>query len=316
MIALGGWAVLQLVLGVAAPWLVQRYVVAPAEAARELPYLSHNLDATRAAFRLDTVDQVETPLTDGLGGDATAAAALAGDLSRIPLFDTEQLPGALQVLEGTTATRITDVDLDRYPIEGETRPVFVAPRNASRNDLPEQGWVQEHLVYTHGDGVVTAPADIPDPDGRPDVDALATTLVPDRPELYFGEGLADWYAIVGTKRVEQGGATFAADTGIPMSSLWRRAVLALSEGEIEPLFSAELTAESQLLYRRDVVERLQAMAPFLTFGNDPYPVVLDDRVVWVSTATRHRRRTRTRSTPDSVVYRSPAVTASTTSTAR
>ncbi len=235
VIALGCWAVLQLVLGVAAPWLVQRYVVAPAEAARELPYLSHNLDATRAAFRLDTVDQVETPLADGLGGDATAAAALAGDLSRIPLFDTEQLPGALQVLEGTTATRITDVDLDRYPIEGETRPVFVAPRNASRNDLPEQGWVQQHLVYTHGDGVVTAPADIPDPDGRPDVDALATTLVPERPELYFGEGLAGWYAIVGTKRVEQGGATFAADTGIPMSSLWRRAVLALSEGEIEPL---------------------------------------------------------------------------------
>ena len=66
-----------------------------------------------------------------------------------------------------------------------------------------------------------------------------------------------------------------------MSSLYRRAVLALSEGEIEPLFSAELTSQSQLLYRRDVVERLQALAPFLTFESDPYPVVLDDRVVWV-----------------------------------
>ena len=281
VLALATWAVLQLVLGVLAPWLVQRYVVEPAEADRELPYLSHNLEATRAAFRLDTVDQVETPLSDGLGGDATAAAALAGDLSRIPLFDAEQLPGALQVLEGTTATRITDVDLDRYPIEGETRPVFVAPRNASRNDLPEAGWVQEHLVYTHGDGVVSSPADIPDPDGRPDVDALATTLVPDRPELYFGENLAGWYAIVGTKRVEQGGTSFDADTGIPLSSLWRRAVLGLSVGEIEPLLSAELTSESRLLYRRDVVERLQATAPFLTFGSDPYPVVLADRVVWV-----------------------------------
>ncbi len=280
--ALAVWAVLQLALGIAAPVVVQRYVVAPAEAARELPYLTHNLDATRTAYRLDTIEQVATPLSDGLGGDAAAAAALAGDLSRIPLFDTEQLPGALQVLEGTTATRITDVDLDRYEIEGENRPVFVAPRNASRNDLPEQGWVQQHLVYTHGDGVVTAPADIPDPDGRPDVDALATTLVPERPELYFGENLAGWYAIVGTKRVEQGGAQFDADTGIPLSSWWRRAALALSVGEIEPLFSAELTSDSQLLYRRDVVERLQAAAPFLTFGSDPYPVVLDDRVVWVS----------------------------------
>jgi uncharacterized protein len=282
LIALGGWAAFQLVLGVVAPFVVQRYVVTPAEAARELPYLEHNLAATRTAFRLDSVDQVGTPLSDGLGGDAAAAAALAGDVSRIPLFDTEQLPAAFQVLEGTTATRITDVDLDRYEIEGERRPVFVAPRNASRDDLPEPGWVQEHLVYTHGDGVVTAPADLPDPDGRPDVDALATTLVPERPELYFGEGLADWYAIVGTKRVEQGGAAFDADTGIPMSSLWRRAVLAISAGEIEPLLSAELTSDSQLLYRREVGERLGALAPFLTFGSDPYPVVLADRVVWVT----------------------------------
>jgi uncharacterized membrane protein (UPF0182 family) len=281
LVALAVWAVLQVAIGVLAPLVVQRYVVAPAEAARELPYLTHNLDATRAAFRLDTVDQFVAPVADGLGGDATAAAALAADVARIPLFDTEQLPAALQVLEGTTATRITDVDLDRYEIEEETRAVFVAPRNASRDDLPEQGWVQLHLVYTHGNGVVTAPADRPGSDGRPDVDALATTLAPTRPELYFGEQLADWYAIVGTKRAEQGGATFDADTGIPMSSLWRRAVLSLSTGEIEPLLSAELTPESQLLYRRDVVERLQALAPFLTFGSDPYPVVLEDRVVWV-----------------------------------
>jgi uncharacterized protein len=281
VVALAVWAVLQVALGVVAPLIVQSYVVAPAEAARELPYLTHNLDATRAAFRLDTIEQVETPLTDGLGGDATGAAALAGDLARIPLFDTEQLPGALQVLEGTTATRITDVDLDRYRIEGENRPVFVAPRNASRDDLPENGWVQLHLVYTHGNGVVTVPANTTDPDGRPDVDALAATLVPERPQLYFGEGLAGWYAIVGTKRAEQDGTRFDADTGIPMSSVWRRGVLALSTGEIEPLLSAELTPDSQLLYRRDVAERLRALAPFLTFGSDPYPVVLADRVVWV-----------------------------------
>ncbi len=281
LVAMGVWLVLQLVLGVAAPMLVQRYIVAPAEAARELPYLTHNLEATRDAFRLDAIDQAQAPLDDGLGGDKTASAALAGDLSRVPLFDVAQLPDALQVLAGTTATRITDVDLDRYRIEGENRPVFLAPRNASRGDLPERGWVQLHLVYTHGNGVVTAPANLPDPDGRPDVDALATTLAPERSELYFGENLAGWYAIVGTKRVEQDGAKFDADTGIPLSSLWRRGVLSLSTGEIEPLFSAELTSDSQLLYRRDVVERLQALAPFLTFGNDPYPVILNDRVVWV-----------------------------------
>jgi uncharacterized membrane protein (UPF0182 family) len=127
LIAMSVWLVLQLVLGVAAPMLVQRYLVAPAEAARELPYLTHNLDATRDAFRLDAVDQAEAPMSDGLGGDAAASAALAGDLSRVPLFDVAQLPDALQVLAGTTATRITDVDLDRYRIDGENRPVYLAP---------------------------------------------------------------------------------------------------------------------------------------------------------------------------------------------
>ena len=159
---------------------------------------------------------------------------------------------------------------------------MVAARSASRNDLPEHGWVQEHLVYTHGDGVVAVPADRPDADGRPDVDSLADELsVAEHPELYFGEGLADWYAIVGTDRTEQGGTTFSADTGIEMSSPIERAVLALATGDVEPLLSSELTTDSQLLYRRDVNERLAALAPWATFGSDPYPVITADRVVWV-----------------------------------
>ena len=106
-------------------------------------------------------------------------------------------------------------------------------------------------------------------------------LVPARPELYFGEHLVGWYAVVDTGRTEQGGAAFAADTGIPMGSWWRRAVLAGAVGEIEPLVTSEFTEESQLLYRRDVKERLSALAPFLTFDGDPYPVVTDTGVVWV-----------------------------------
>ena len=282
LIALAVWAVLQLVLGVAAPWLVQRYIVAPAEAARELPYLDPQprRDPRRVPAR---------HRRPGRGRRSpTASAATPPPPLRSPATcpasrcsTPSSSPARCRCSPGTTATRITDVDLDRYQIEGETRPVFVAPRNASRNDLPETGLGAAAPRLHPRRRRRHRPADVPDPDGRPDVDALATTLVPERPELYFGENLAGWYAIVGTKRVEQGGATFDADTGIPLSSLWRRAVLALSTGEIEPLFSAELTSDSQLLYRRDVVERLQALAPFLTFGNDPYPVVLDDRVVWV-----------------------------------
>lgn len=277
---LAGWAGLHLVGVIAIPVLLDRFVVAPAEAARQLPYLEHHLDATRQAFGLDLVDESDRVLHDGVSPDATTVDRDGVALGRVPLFDTTQLPGALQVLQGRTATRITDVDLDRYEIDGEIVPVMVAARSSSRNDLPETGWVQEHLVYTHGIGVLAIPADTPDSDGRPDVAALGS-LQPERPELYFGEGVDGWYSIVGTKRAEQGDATFDADTGIDLSSTFSRLILALREGEIDPLFSAELTDDSQLLYRRGIRERLEALAPFATFGADPYPVITDDSVVWV-----------------------------------
>jgi len=282
VVSVGVWAVLHVALVAAVPALVERFVVEPAEATRQLPYIGHHLAATEAAYRLDAVDTTSIPLVDGVS--APLDAAVQDDLARVPVFEADQLVDALQVLQGETAVRISDVDLDRYEIDGTRRPVMVAARDLDRADLPEQGWVQSHLVYTHGKGVVAVPADQPGADGRPDVDALATTIVPARDELYFGDDLGGWYAIVGTERAEQDGTAFEADTGIEMSSFWRRAVLALAVGDVEPVLTAELTDESQLLYRRDVRDRVRAAAPFLGVDGDPYPVVTADGVVWVMDA--------------------------------
>jgi uncharacterized membrane protein (UPF0182 family) len=201
-------------------------------------------------------------------------------LAKNPLFTADRLSTSLQVLQGTTATRITDVDLDRYVVDGEVRPVLVAARNPSRNDLPEQGWTQRHLVYTHGDGMVLVPADQPDTDGRPAVDTVAAPA-PRNEALYFAEGLTGWYAIVGTSRREQDGTEFAGDGGIALDSFWRRAVVAAAVGEVEPVLSAEIDESARLLYRRDIVERVEAVAPFLTLDRDPYPVAAADSVVWI-----------------------------------
>lgn len=277
--AFAGWAALQVVLIAILPAAVERFVVKPAEAVRELPHIARNLEATRTAYGLDAVEQVTQPFTDGITG--SLAPEVRPTLDTVPLFSEPQLVAPLQVLQGTTGTRITDVDLDRYEIDGRMRPVLITTRNANRADLPERGWVQLHLVYTHGDGVVAVPADAAAPDGRPDVDAFAEALADDRSELYFGEGLSSWYAIVGTRRAELGGTAFAADTGIPLSSLWRRLALALTVGEVEPVVSAELTPDSQLLYRRELRERLGTLAPFLSFDGEAYPVVADGRVVWI-----------------------------------
>ncbi|MGA7271183.1 MAG: UPF0182 family protein [Acidimicrobiia bacterium] len=279
LIAYGVWGVLQLVLIGVVPALVTRLIVTPAEAVHQLPYIAHNLTATKAAYSLNSVEQATETFADGLSQPPDPSQD--SELNKVPVFGESMLVSPLQVLQGTTGTRITDVDLDRYEVDGQMRPVLIAARDANRADLPERGWVQLHLVYTHGDGIVAVPADSTSADGRPDVDALARKLAPQRPELYFGENLAGWYAIVGTRREELGKATFDAGTGIDLSSAWRRLALALTVGEIEPFVSAELGDHPQLLYRRAVKERLGMLAPFLSFDANPYPVVAGGRVTWI-----------------------------------
>jgi uncharacterized membrane protein (UPF0182 family) len=210
-----------------------------------------------------------------------SAGSAKGVPARVPLLDPGPYASTFQVLEGRTAVKITNVDLDRYKIDGELRPVLLAARSSDAGGLPQGGWEQRHLVYTHGDGLAVAPADEVRPDGRPDFESLTGEFEVDHPELYFGEGVKNWYAIVGTERAQQNGATFDADTGIAMNSIWRKGALALTQGELDPLVSDYVTDDSQLLYRRDINERLHTMAPFLKFGSDPYPVVADGRITWV-----------------------------------
>ena len=272
--------VVQLIVVVIAPAMSERFFVAPAEAQRQLWSIDENLQATQTAYEIDDI------ATETLGADESGTATTpldaeqASDVDRVQLFDTAVMTSALQVLSGKTGTRITDVDVDRYEIDGVTAPVFVAARSASRNDIPEQGWVQDHLVYTHGSGLVTVPANSVDPDGRPDVTAHPDAFgASDRP-LYFGESLDNWYALVGTQREQLDGAEFTGE-GIDMGSTLRRLVLALAVGESQPVLTNELTDQTQLLYRRSIRERVGSLAPFLQLDGDPYPVVTDGQVTWV-----------------------------------
>ena len=275
-IALG----VQLIVVVIAPALSERLLVAPAEAQRQLWSIDENLQATRAAYEIDDIT------TEPLGVDDSSVAGgpiddqLLDDVDRVQLFDIPMMTAALQVLSGRTGTRITDVDVDRFDLDGAVEPVFVAARSASRNDVPEQGWVQDHLVYTHGIGVVTVPANRVDADGRPDVTAYPDAFGAAETPLYFGESLDNWYALVGTRREQLGNTEFAG-VGIDMSSRLQQLVLALAVGESQPVLTNELTDETQLLYRRSVRERVGSLAPFLQLDGDPYPVVTDGRVTWV-----------------------------------
>lgn len=254
------------------PIALQRVVVAPAEAEREQPYIALNLAATKQAYALDGMATSTRELDD--------AAPPAEHADRVPLFDTDQLAAAFQILQGSRGTRVRHVDLDRYAREGALAPTAVAARDVALSELPEHGWVQEHLVYTHGDGVVTARAEAAGRGGVIEFVDPGAEFGLAEPQTYFGEGAGGWYVFTGTKRAEAGGAEFSGTTGVRVGSTWRRLVAAVALGDYNVAATSEFTSGTQLLYRRSIAERVGALAPFLTLDSDPYPVITGGRVVW------------------------------------
>lgn len=285
-VAIALWAVVAVLAGNVLPGVVQRFQVEPQRAGKEVKYIRRNQAATGAAYGLDRIDR--QPLDVAAMPSPTAVKSMSGEIDRVPVMDPDLLPETFQKLEGKTAMRIASVDLDRYPIDGTSRPIVIAAREVRRDEIPNgKGWETDHLVYTHGQGAVAAFADKATADGRPEfiLSGEEQTEYPalkvDHSELYHGEGLVDWYAIVNSKKASYDDARFDADTGIEMSSWLRKAAFAIRFGEIDPLITSSVTDSSQLLFRRDIHERVGEIAPFLSIGSDPYLAIIDRRLIYV-----------------------------------
>jgi len=290
VIILASWVIIGLIAGGIYPAFVQRFQVSPAELAKERPYIERNIEATRAALGLDEVSTQEfeyDPIIDQEKLDAEAE-----NLDNARLLDPAVILPTFQNLQFTREYHaFRDVDVDRYMIDDEITPVVVSARELNLNGVAAPNWEKLHMVYTHGYAGTLAPANSVDSVGRPnfqirDIPARVSPGLPEleRPEIYHGEKM-DGYAIVGTRQTETSTddvtTEYEGRSGVGIGSLFRRAAFALRFGEIEPLISSNLTDESRVIFHRDVVERVRALAPFLEIDGDPYPVLLDGRVKYV-----------------------------------
>ncbi|WCO67561.1 UPF0182 family protein [Iamia majanohamensis] len=298
--AVGLWALVAVLAGEAVPSFVQRFRVPPQEAALERPYIENNIEATRFALGLDQIDERPLEVNYDLTGEDLVENAET--VNNIRLWDTAQLQRTFQRFQAVRDFYdVPDVDVDRYviqdgPQEGSVQQVMVASRQIDDANLPSDTWEASRLVYTAGYGVIMAPANAKTSNGQPSLVERDIPIetdegypVVEQPDLYFGEDL-EGYKIVDTTRgelrIEEGGqetteANYDGADGVPLDSAWRQAAYALRFGEIEPLTSGSITADSKLLMRRDVRERVESLAPFLAFDHDPYPVVIDGRIVYV-----------------------------------
>lgn len=291
------WGVVSLSAGVVYPALVQRFRVSPAENEREKPYIDRNIAATRAALQLDKVKPTPFPFDRTL--TAEQLTNNAETIRNIRLWDPDTLQDTYQALQELRSYyQFADVDIDRYVIDGELRSAVLSVRGLNPQDLPGKAtWVNSHLKYTHGFGAVLSSANAVDAQGRPDL--LLRDIPPvGKPPLegngariYFSENLPG-YAIVNSEEPEIDYTTsgpaattrYTGDAGVALSSFRRKVAFALRFADPNIVLSSELTSRSKVVFNRDIADRVRAAAPFLSYDSDPYPVILDGRVLWVQDA--------------------------------
>src|SRR6266436_3360645 len=279
-------------------WYVSSFIVKPNELVREQPYIAHNIALTRQAYGLDRVSQREFPAETDVA--ATDPANNQATLQNIRLWDWRALQDTLrQIQEIRTYYDFPDIDIDRYEIDGVTRQVMLATRELNIEKLPEssRNWINEKLIYTHGYGITMNPVNGFTSEGLPNlilsnmpVQSTVRSLTVTRPEVYFGE-LTNTDVYVKTRQKEfnypQGETnnltSYEGNGGIVLGSFLRRIIIAFDRDDLAKLpFSDDVNKDSRLLMRRNVRDRVSALAPFLTYDPDPYIVLGDDgRLSWV-----------------------------------
>jgi hypothetical protein len=276
------WLVVAIVGGLIYPAVVQALVVNPNQEVREQPYIERNVTATRQALGLTDVD-VRTvnfePLATQEVEDNLAP------LENVRLLNPAQMETRFLVDRGEVAgLTIDDLDVDRYVLDDsdETEEVLIAARELQLSGVTNKSWQGLHLINTRGCGLVLAPTGRVLENQRPDYRTVELA----RPELYFSPTLTG-YAIANSSSVERQCSEphqYEGTQGVEMNSFTRRAAFALAFLDYNVLGSGAINPDSQMLWVRGVNDRLNKIAPFLSYDADPYPVAVDGRAVWVTDA--------------------------------
>ena len=275
--------------------VIERLWVKPDELRIEKPYITANIEMTRAAYKLDNVD-----VKPFAGKGTLTRASLEDDAATMrnirlwdprPLIDTYK-----QLQEIRLYYDFLDVDIDRYRIDGRYTQVMLAPREMNVGLLPEnaQTWVNQHLKFTHGSGLVMSPVNEKDSEGLPvfyikNIPAESSVgFKVENPAIYFGEE-PDNYVVVNSatpefdypKGADNVFSFYKGEGGIPVSGLWRRMLFSYFFKDINLLVTENIVNQSKIMIRRNILTRLSYLAPFLRLDGDPYTVLLNGRLVWI-----------------------------------
>ena len=293
----GGFVAAVFLILVVLPMSVQRFAVLPNELALEEPYLRRDIEFTRKAFGMAAVEVRAYDPRATL--DMAAIDANQDTINNVRLWDWQPLEQTFRQLQQIRSYyTFEDVDVDRYLLGDGARQVLLSARELSR-DLPGKGntWVNRRLQYTHGYGLVMAPAADKTPDGRPvflidDIPPVAPpSLRVTQAAIYYGEEDSG-YRIVNTSVPEfdyPSGAEnvytgYKGHGDVVLDSWFKRLVYAWQQFDINILISDYVRADSRIQLWRQIQTRIAKIAPFLTLDHNPYLVVEGGRLFWIQDA--------------------------------
>lgn len=294
--------VVGLVAGGLYPWIVQRFQVVPNEQASESQYIQRNIVATRAAYGLDDIDTKSYDATT-----STTAGALSGEtqtVSNIRLLDPNVVSDAFaQLQQFRPYYRFENtLSVDRYKIDGVTQDTVIAPRELNPDQNADSSWINQHVVYTHGYGVIAAYGNKVEADGKPKfmqsgITATGVISKDYEPRIYFGLSSPDYSIVGGTSNDEaleldrpqssddsensDAKYTFTGNGGPNIGNLFNRLAYAIKFQSSDILLSDVVRPDSQILYDRNPSDRIKQVAPYLTVDGNPYPAIVDGRVQWI-----------------------------------
>ncbi len=276
--------------------VVQQLVVEPDEISKEKEYLEYTIAYTQDAFGLGDVEIRDFPSEQTL----TKAVIERNDetISNIRVNDARPLKQTFNQIQGIRLYyQFNDIDVDRYTVDGEYRQVFIAPRELNFEKLNDDAktWLNRHIRYTHGYGVVMSPVNAVTSEGQPELmfrnipPVTETDLEVVRPEIYFGE-LSNDYIIIGTSEEEfdypsgsdNVNSRYEGQAGVSISG-FNKLLYAYRMNSMKMLFSSAVQDESRIVFYRNIHERVRRIAPFLTYDKNPYLVLNenDGKLYWI-----------------------------------
>jgi uncharacterized membrane protein (UPF0182 family) len=282
----------------AVPDLIEKFIVKPSPVSTEKSFMQNNIKATLDAYDLKNIKTINYEVKLDASQDIEKWGSLK-HFENIPVWDREYLTDGYMQLQGIRPYyRFYSVDEDRYFLNDHFQQVNLAAREMNIKKLPQeaQNWENSHLRYTHGYGAVVTPA--AQDAGKPIIWYLRDLNMSSKegftvknPDIYYGQEDYEYVIVpneldvLGLSSADPGlGGGYEGKAGIPIPSYFRKALFAFYFKDEKIFFSSNISTQSKMLIRRNIIKRINTLTPFLHLDKDPYLVITKDRFFWIQDA--------------------------------